>query len=245
MNTKMVEPHWSERMSSQDAAALAAYSSSKKVVPSAESPVLLVIDVVESFVGPNSPILQAQGYSRKACGERAWAAVPGIIALVSAFRELDLPIVFTRADSLQQHIGPATQRPDAALDASLSNEFIADACPAPGDVVLPKVKASAFFGTPMNTYLTKHRRRTLVLTGCTTSGCIRATAVDGASNGYDVLVADDGVFDRSALSHDVALIDIDAKYGSVLPSSDIMALLNGSGRLESTKKTKGAVHDSS
>lgn len=219
--------HWSERLPPEDAAALAGYSSSDLVVPKATAPALMVIDVVESFIGPDAPIPEAQRYSRKACGERAWAALPAIRGLIEAFRLRELPIIFTRADPLQTHTGPATRRPDAARDAALSNEFFEQARPEPGDVVMPKVKASAFFATPLQSLLTKTGRRTVVLTGCTTSGCIRATAVDGTSHGFDVLVAEDAVFDRSSISHDVSLIDIDAKYGSVLPSQTIIGLLDG------------------
>ena len=218
--------HWSDRLPPEDAAALAGYSSKDVVTPDATSPVLMVIDVVESFVGPNVPVTEAQQYSRKACGERAWAAIPAITALIDAFRERGLPIIFTRADPLQSHTGPATRRPDAARDASLSNEFIAEAQPKPEDIVMPKVKASAFFATPLQSLLTKAGHRTIVLTGCTTSGCIRATAVDGTSHGFEVLVAEDGVYDRSGISHDVSLMDIDAKYGSVMTSADIVSLLD-------------------
>ncbi|NND03754.1 MAG: isochorismatase family protein [Acidimicrobiia bacterium] len=218
--------HWSDRLPPEDAAALAGYSSSSVIVPDAPAPVLMVIDVVESFVGPNVPILEAQQYSRKACGDRAWAAIPGILSLIDAFRERGLPIIFTRADPLQAHAGPATRRPDAARDASLSNEFIAEASPQPEDIVLTKVRASAFYATPLQSLLTKLGHRTVVLTGCTTSGCVRATAVDGTSAGFNVLVADDAVYDRSGISHDVSLIDINAKYGSVMPSADIIALLD-------------------
>ncbi len=187
----------------------------------------MVIDVVEAFVGPNAPVVEAQQHSRKACGERAWAAIPAIQALIDAFRDRGLPIIFTRADPLQAHTGPATRRPDAARDATLSNEFIAEAQPKPGDIVMTKVKASAFFATPLQSLLTKAGHRTVVLSGCTTSGCIRATAVDGTSHGFNVLVAEDGVYDRSAISHDVSLIDIDAKYGSVLTAAAIIDLLDG------------------
>lgn len=226
MEPHTIGGHWSERLPPEDAAALAGYSSRDKVVSTAVTPVLMVIDVVESFVGPNVPIAEAQKVSRKACGDRAWIAIPAIIGLIEAFRARDLSIVYTRGDPLQRHIGPATRRPDAARDGSLSNEFQAEIGPTPNDIILPKVKASAFFGTPLHAFLTKKDHRTIVLTGCTTSGCIRATAVDGTSNGFGVLVAEDAVFDRSAISHDVALIDIDAKYGSVLPSAEIIALLD-------------------
>ncbi len=219
-------PHWSERIPAEDAAALAGYSSSHTVITEAPSPLLMVIDVVESFVGPNAPIGDAQQYSRKACGERAWWAIPAIVDLIDAFRARNLPVLFTRADPLQAHTGPATRRPDAIRDASLSNEFIAEAQPRDQDIVMTKVKASAFFATPLQSLLTKAGHRTVVLTGCTTSGCIRATAVDGTSHGFNVLVAEDGVFDRSGISHDVSLMDIDAKYGTVLPASEIIGLLD-------------------
>ena len=102
--------HWSQRMPPEDTAALAGYSSSDKIVPSADAPVLMVIDIVESFVGANVPILEAQKTSRKACGERAWEALPAVAALMGEFRARNLPIVFTRADPLQSQIGPATRR---------------------------------------------------------------------------------------------------------------------------------------
>lgn len=226
MTANTERAHWSDRLPPEDAAALAAYSSSAMIVPNADAPVLMVIDVVESFVGPNVPILEAQKYSRKACGERAWAAIPGILRLIDAFRERGLQIIFTKADPLQAHAGPATRRPDAARDASLSNEFIAEASPTADDIVLTKVRASAFFATPLQSLLTKTGKRTVVLTGCTTSGCVRATAVDGTSAGFNVLVAEDAVYDRSGISHDVSLIDINAKYGSVMPADDIIRLLD-------------------
>lgn len=218
-------PHWSERLSEQDAAALAVYSSSSLIAPEANSPVLVVIDVTDAFVGPDLPILDAQKVSRKACGDRAWAAMPSIIGLIAAFRDRGLPIIFTRADPLQHHMGPASRRPDAARDVDLSNEFAAGIEPRDDEVVIPKVKASVFFGTPLPALLTRAGYRTLVLAGGTTSGCVRASAVDATSFGFGVLVAEDAVFDRADLVHDVALIDIDAKYGSVISAQEIMNLL--------------------
>lgn len=217
--------HWSERLPDEDVAALAGYSSSDIIVPDAPSPVLMVIDVVESFVGADIPIAEAQKVSRKACGEYAWEAIPAIALLIGAFRDRNLPVVFTRSDTLVQHVGGATRRPDADRDMALSNEFINEAMPSPNDVVIPKVRASAFFGTPLVSYLTIHHHQTIVLTGCTTSGCVRATSVDGTSYGFNVLVAEDGVFDRSRMSHDVALHDINAKYGAVMPAANVVSLL--------------------
>lgn len=217
--------HWSDRLSEAEAGVLGAYSSSKAVIPDAEAPVLVVIDVTEAFVGPDVAIAAAQKVSRKACGERAWAAIPNIGKLIEAFRSHDLPIVYTRPDPLQQHIGPATRRPDAAMDKDLSDAFAGGIEPRPGEIVMPKVKASVFFGTPISALLNRLDRRTLVLVGGTTSGCIRASAVDATSYGFGVLVAEDAVFDRVDLIHDVSLIDISAKYGSVLSTETIVGML--------------------
>jgi nicotinamidase-related amidase len=91
--------------------------------------------------------------------------------------------------------------------------------PRPDEYVLGKAKASAFFGTPLLAYLTKHRIDTLVVAGTTTSGCVRATVVDAASYGFRVLVAEDACFDRSAFAHAANLFDIHLKYGSVVDSA--------------------------
>lgn len=186
---------------------------------------LVVIDVTEAFVGPDIPILDAQKVSRKACGDRAWSAIPNIVTLIEAFRARRLPIVYTSPDPLQHHIGPASRRPDASEDSRLSNAFPQGISPADTEIVMPKVKASIFFGTPLHSLLIGRGYHTLVLTGGTTSGCVRASAVDATSYGFNVLVAEDAVFDRAGLVHDVALIDIDAKYGSVLASRAIVELL--------------------
>ena len=85
--------------------------------------------------------------------------------------------------------------------------------------------ASAFFGTPLMTYLNDLDRDTLIITGATTSGCVRATVADAFSFGFHVIVVEDGVFDRGEVSHAINLFDMDQKYADVLSSSEVIEYL--------------------
>ena len=92
-----------------------------------------------------------------------------------------------------------------------------------------KKYASAFFGTDLGTELTTHRVDTLVLAGVTTSGCIRATAVDSLQHGYRTIVPADAVGDRAEGPHHANLFDIDAKYGDVVTTDAVLDHLDGRG----------------
>jgi nicotinamidase-related amidase len=107
-------------------------------------------------------------------------------------------------------------------DSNLIPEEIA---PAPADIVLPKTKPSLFHGTPLLDLLVREGVDTLVVTGGTTSGCVRATVIDAFSYNFPVLVVEEGVFDRGRLSHAVNLFDIDQKYGNVVSSKEALAYL--------------------
>jgi len=94
------------------------------------------------------------------------------------------------------------------------------------DTLLVKKYASCFFGTDLVPRLLAHRVDTLVITGCTTSGCVRATAVDACQNGFRPMVVREAVGDRSAAAHAQSLFDLDAKYADVIGLSDALAYLN-------------------
>ena len=97
--------------------------------------------------------------------------------------------------------------------------------PREGEPVLPKLFASAFFGTALQPMLTAAGCDTLVVTGASTSGCVRATVVDGLQHGLLVLVPREAVADRAQSAHDASLIDIDAKYGDVVSVDEAIAVL--------------------
>ena len=214
---------WRAVLSAEDAANLSVYSRSRKPFEGV-SPTLLVVDVTEAFVGPNLPVAEAQKTWRQACGDKAWAAIPAIRRLLEAFRSAGRPVIFTTPDGGQRWTGPVT-RGTTTADVPEGREIIAAVAPLESEWVLRKPKASAFFGTPLVSSLVHRGCDSLVVAGGTTSGCVRATAVDGSSYGFEMLVAEDGCFDRVMLNHMVNLADLDAKYAQVLPAAEILAML--------------------
>ena len=95
----------------------------------------------------------------------------------------------------------------------------------PSDILLVKKYASCFFGTDLIPRLLAFGVDTLIITGCTTSGCVRASAVDSCQNGFRPMVVREAVGDRSQLAHDQSLFDLDAKYADVVSVDETAAYL--------------------
>ena len=104
-------------------------------------------------------------------------------------------------------------------------EFVAEVAPRPSDVLLPKKHPSAFFGTPLASYLINLRADTVIVTGCTTSGCVRGSVVDAFAYNFRVAVPSDAVYDRSAASHAVNLFDMSEKYADVMTTQECVQKL--------------------
>ena len=107
------------------------------------------------------------------------------------------------------------------------NEIVTPIAPAPQDIVVLKQKPSGFFGTNLTSYLTLLRCDSLIVTGTTTSGCVRATVLDAFSLNYRIAIAEEGCFDRSQASHAINLCDMNAKYADVVKTSEILCYLEG------------------
>jgi nicotinamidase-related amidase len=118
------------------------------------------------------------------------------------------------------------------LDDPASIEVDPRISPAPGDLVFNKRAPSAFFGTGLVSLLVPLRVDTLIVTGCATSGCVRATVVDALSYGYRVAVPAECVSDRAVGPHEANVFDINAKYADVMPLDAVTAYLQS---LESTR----------
>jgi nicotinamidase-related amidase len=97
-----------------------------------------------------------------------------------------------------------------------TKEIIEEVRPLPGEAVIVKAAPSAFWGTPLIAHLNQLKVDTVILAGMATSGCVRATAVDGAANRLKMMVVEECVFDRIEASHALSLFDIDQKYGDVV-----------------------------
>jgi maleamate amidohydrolase len=199
-----------------------------------ERPALLVIDVTWGFCGDRpEPILDSIQRWPNSCGEESWAAIAVLQPLLAAFRGKGLPVLYTtgnyRKDKwdmgswLWKHARSQPATVPARHDDRDPDGIVSAVAPAESDIVIPKQKPSAFFGTPLQSYLTLLRADTLVVAGCTTSGCVRATVVDAFSANYRVAVVEDACFDRSQTSHAVSLMDMHAKYSDVVHSADVLA----------------------
>lgn len=105
-------------------------------------------------------------------------------------------------------------------------EIVPELSPQAQDVIIVKQYASAFFGTALSAMLTAQSIDTLILTGCSTSGCVRATAVDGMQYGFRVVIPHECVGDRHPGPHESNLFDINSKYGDVVSKSEVMDYLN-------------------
>lgn len=192
-------------------------------------PALLVIDVTVGFVGTQGlSAEEAVAENRNSCGPAAWEAMPHIADTVAGARAAGIPVIWTRGHTAQDaaHLGEwAAKNTRAAEDVARGDEIhriVEEAGVAPGDLVLEKEKPSAFFGTPLVAHLFRERVDSVVVVGCTTSGCVRATVVDAFSLNLGVTVVEDAVFDRSTISHAVGLFDMEAKYAQVAPSEQVL-----------------------
>jgi nicotinamidase-related amidase len=176
-----------------------------------EHPAVVVVDFIEGFTSPESAL---------ACD--CDAAVATTRVLVDAAREASVPVLFTTVAYDEEGLeraamfvakapALATLRPGSPwveVDARLGRR--AD------EPVLVKLFASAFFGTDLDQQLRAAGCDTVVIAGASTSGCVRATAVDALQYGYRVLVPREAVADRATDAHKASLLDIDAKYGDVV-----------------------------
>lgn len=111
--------------------------------------------------------------------------------------------------------------PEVEVDPSLGR--------LPEEPVIAKKYASSFFGTDLLSRLNSLRVDTLLIAGCTTSGCVRATAVDAVQNGFRPMVVREAVGDRSQAAHDQSLFDLNAKYADVVGVEDALGYLSGVG----------------
>ena len=187
-------------------------------------PALLVIDVTTSFIGdkPESILESIKRFSNS-CGEVGWQALPKIKELLEVARRVKVPIMYTAAPNERSEISSGLWLAKHLRSNEKSNlrygsqDAIPDEIkPQRDDVIIEKRKPSAFFGTPLAAYLVMLKIDTLIVTGCTTSGCVRATVVDAFSYNYSVLVVEDCVFDRGQASHAINLFDMNQKYSNVV-----------------------------
>lgn len=196
------------------------------------APALIAIDLYElAYQGGPRPIAEIAGTYPSSCGEYAWAAIKPTQRLFAAARAAGIPIFYstgeTRADGKPGAL-KATNRQRAEFDAT-AFAIRAEFAPQPGDTVIRKQRASAFYGTPLAAHLTQLGVRSVIMVGESTSGCLRASAVDAYSNGFHVTIVEEGCFDRSLISHKINLFDLHHKYADVMSVDEVVTHLERRG----------------
>jgi nicotinamidase-related amidase len=193
-------------------------------------PAVLVIDVNYAFCGESpEPILESIKKWRNSCGEDAWESIPHIRKLLDAAHAKGVPCIYTtgvrREDNWDsgswswKNNRSAEDKPIVKATRD-GNEIVDEIAPAPQDIVVLKQKPSGFFGTNMLSYLVLLGCDSVIVTGTTTSGCVRATVLDAFSNNFRVALAEEGCFDRSQASHAINLCDMNAKYADVVKTQE-------------------------
>jgi maleamate amidohydrolase len=186
-----------------------------------QRPAVIVVDFIRAYTEPASPLYAPPVVE-------AVAATP---PLLEAARSAGVPVIYTRVLYHPSGIaGGLFVRKVPALRKMVEGEMLANIVPElpPGqrDLVLIKQYASAFFGTSLAATLAASGIDTLVIAGCSTSGCVRATAVDALQHGFLPVVVRECVGDRRSEPHEANLFDIQAKYGEVMPRDAVISLLH-------------------
>ncbi len=183
-------------------------------------PALIVVDVNAGFTDPESPLV---------CDLED--VVVAIQHLLAEMRSAGLPIVFTTVsfdEGGKRTAAAFIDKIPALLTLAAGSRWVeidARLAPEPGEPVLNKLFASAFFGTPLSSLLAAAGCDSVIVTGASTSGCVRATVVDALQHGYRPIVPRDAVGDRNASAHEANLYDIDTKYGDVVSVDEVVAHL--------------------
>jgi nicotinamidase-related amidase len=204
-------------------------------------PAILVIDVNYAFVGrkPEHIVESVQDY-RTSCGARGWEGVANIQQLLAVGREVGVPIIYTTgttrsrrgtswAARAREKESQGVLTPAELEHQHIGNTIVEEIAPQPADIVITKRGASGFFGTSLIRDLNEMDVDTVLVTGTTTSGCVRATAVDAACYSLYVGIVEECCFDRFEISHRVSLLDMHAKYGMVLGLQEAAAYLRADG----------------
>jgi maleamate amidohydrolase len=184
---------------------------------------IIVIDLLKGYTTEGSP-LYAPGVVE---------CVKEVPEVLDACRDKGVPIIHTNVRLTPPHFQDGgmwvKKAPvlESLVEGNLYAEFCDEVVPQGDELVITKQYASAFFGTPLVPTLNGLDVDTLIITGCTTSGCIRATAVDAVQYGYRPICIEECCGDRHDGPHDANMFDINAKYGDVISKAEVLEYIRG------------------
>ncbi|WP_419848041.1 N-carbamoylsarcosine amidohydrolase [Candidatus Poriferisocius sp.] len=184
-----------------------------------DHPALVVVDFCQAYLDPDSPLYAGVEDARESC-----------IRLLAAARSAQIPVLHTRVEFQPGGAdGGIFFRKVTALECFVRGNPLAEYGdglePADDEVVVVKQYASGFFGTSLASTLTSLGVDTLIITGVSTSGCVRATALDACQHGFVPIVVRDACGDRDQRVHEANLFDLDAKYADVVSEQEVLDFL--------------------
>jgi nicotinamidase-related amidase len=212
----MISSIWNDLLSEQDKQVIEAAAYGKRGAStfssrrSGLSPALLIIDMQRLFVGEDKPILEAIADAPTMIGEMGWRAIESMQILIKQCRLQQIPIIYAK---MLPHNRP---NDDPLLD------IVEPLQAQSGDKIMEKNTISVFFQTELKDYLQEKGCDSVILIGNSTSGCIRAAALDAVQYGFAAYVPYECVFDRIEASHKIALLDMWMKYATVLSTTEMI-----------------------
>lgn len=186
-----------------------------------KSPALILVDLVDAYFRSGSPLYHP----------RYAPVLTSALRLQAAAHKAKIPVIVTRVEYAKGGIdgGVFFLKARVALtcfeEGNPLGNFPAGMKVAPDDIVLTKKYPSAFFASPLSAMLTTRGVDTVLIAGVSTSGCVRATAVDACSSGFRPMVVREAVGDRHSGPHEANLFDINAKYGDVVGEAEALGYL--------------------
>lgn len=218
---------WEDLIPTQDVTSFASGAAAiARPITAGTRPALVIVDMTLAFVDSAYPT----GHS-----ETGWPAVAANATLLDAARQMGLPIFFTQAYPDPYHVVTPAERgrwktqgaPPVSSDLPPGDVIVDQLTPQPGEIIIYKgAKPSGFFGTPLASFLTFSGVDTVIVTGMTTSGCVRATALDAFQHNFHVIIPHECAADRSQISHKVNLFDMHMKYLDVASLEETLAYLS-------------------
>ena len=224
---------WDRFLTDEDKAHLA--SSQHHPIGFGEKPALLLIDIYRGVFGDRpEPLLEAIKTWSGSTGPVGWEALKRVERLLGIAREVGIPVIHATGNTDVPHWSDRRERMRAETDDSVASErrrrrfeIMPEVAPIPGEVVIRKSAPSAFFGTALPMHLNYIDVDTLIVCGESTSGCVRASVVDGCAHRYRMIVVEEGVWDRHQASHAINLFDMNQKYADVLDIDAVIEWLHG------------------
>jgi len=233
----MGERVWDRFLTEQDKAHLETITRDRRV-GFGTRPALLLIDLYRGVFGDEPQgLLEGVKDWPGHCGMAGWDALPHIQRVLATAREVGIPVIHITglhpADSgvvgwnEAAHRGAPRRVDDPVMADRVRRQLdiVDEVAPLPGEVVLRKTSPSVFWGTPLAGHLNYLDVDTLIVCGESTSGCVRASVVDGCTYRYRMTVVEEGVFDRHQACHAINLFDLHQKYADVLPLAEVVDYL--------------------